>query len=238
MATTTIARYLSRYTMENLCARIFERHASRIKVKKRHVAVANLERIVEAFLTLANGKGFHKTSLRDLAEESGLSMGGLYSYFDSKETLLLMVLAEVEAAIVDILSQAPEDVTKDPRDHLRWVIEAHIRLTEVMQPWFFFVYMEAKAFPKSAKTAAIEGELVAERILADILARGISNGFFRKIDAHLASAIIKPMLQDWYVKRSKYRKRGTSVDVYIDAVSCFVICSLDCSFPEKGRPHY
>ena len=33
-------------------------------------------------------------------------------------------------------------------------------------------------------------------------------------DPQLTASIIKAMLQDWYLKRSKYRKRNLSVDQY------------------------
>ena len=43
-------------------------------------------------------------SLRDLSRASGVSMGGLYAYFDSKTTLLNMILSEVTAAVQRVLS--------------------------------------------------------------------------------------------------------------------------------------
>ena len=210
------------YTMEALCARIVDRHGERIRVRKQPLAVANLTRIVGAFLRLSNRKGFHATSLRELASESGLSMGGLYSYFDSKETLLLMVLGEVSDTLKEVLDAAPDDISRDPLAHLKWVISTHIHLTEKMQPWFVFAYMEAKSFPKSARNAAVDSELLAENVLADILARGNTSGAFSVSDPALTAALIKPLLQDWYVKRAKYRKRGTSIDHYVDTVTRMV----------------
>ncbi|MER2536006.1 MAG: TetR/AcrR family transcriptional regulator [Rhizobiaceae bacterium] len=226
---------LSRYTSEQLCARIFLRHASRIRVKKQHVAVGNLVRIVDAFLKLTTRNGFHATSLRDLAAESGLSMGGLYSYFDSKETLLVMVLEEVEEAVRELLASAPADVVADPRRNLLWLIDAHIRLTEAMQRWFVFAYMEAKSFPKTAKTAAIDSELVAERTIADILRRGVERGAFAVADIELTAAIVKPLLQDWYVKRAKYRRRGVSVGDYVSTVSALVMDGIDAGSDPGAR---
>lgn len=211
--------FLSRYSSEALCARIVERHRDRVRVQKAHLAVANLARIVAAFLRLSNRRGFHATSLRELAEASGLSMGGLYSYFDSKETLLLMILGEVASTMQEVLDSVPDAVAASPPEHLHWVIANHVRLTEVMQPWFVFAFMEAKSFPQSARNAAVESELLTERVLAGILTRGNEAGDFAVADPALTAALIKPLLQDWYVKRSKYRKRGISIAAYIAAVT-------------------
>lgn len=206
------------FSLEGLCARLVARHRDRIKVRKPHLAVANLSRIVDAFLRLSNRQGFHATSLRELAQESGLSMGGLYSYFDSKDTLLLMILGEVSTTVTEVLGVAPQEIEDDPAAHLRWLIRTHVHLTEVMQPWFVFAYMEAKSFPASARKAAVDSELVTERILGSVLERGARQGIFAIDDCNLTASLIKPLLQDWYVKRSKYRRRGTTIDQYVDAV--------------------
>lgn len=207
-----------RYTSAQLCSRMFERNAERIKVKKPHVAVPNLVKIVEAFLELAVRQGFHATSLRDLAAASGMSMGGLYAYIDSKDTLLVMVLEEVENAVAELFAMAPAEIAADPRRHLAWVIEAHIRLTEAMHRWFVFAYMEAKSFPAGARKAAVESELVAERYITAILERGVAMQVFETRDIELTATLIKPLLQDWYVKRSKYRRRKVDCTRYVAAV--------------------
>lgn len=219
MTASARGRLVTRYTSEFLCARIFERRAQQIRVKKPHVAIGNLVKIVEAFLTLSTQQGFHATSLRDLAEATSLSMGGLYSYFDSKETLLVMVLDEVDAVVRDVMAQAPDEVTADPLAHLLWVVDTHIRLTEVMQPWFVFAYMEAKSFPKAARKAAVESERLIEGIIEDILEKGNRTAQFDVHDTALLASLVKPLLQDWYIKRSKYRRRGIGIDRYIAGVT-------------------
>ena len=87
---------------------IFERHQDTINVKKRHVAVAKLVRIISAALSISNERGFRAMSLRDLAREADLSMGALYAYFDSKETLLMIILLQVRAVALRVLQIPPE----------------------------------------------------------------------------------------------------------------------------------
>ncbi len=210
------------YSLEQLCGRIFARHSDRIRVRKPQQAVANLSKVVHTFLKLTNRKGFHATSLRELSEAAELSMGGLYSYFDSKDTLLLMILGEVDTTMREVLDAVPEEVHADPRAHLRWVVDAHVRLTEVMQPWFAFVFMEAKSFPPKAREAAIEAERLVEQVLEEIIERGRAAGVFEVDDAVLTAALIKPLLQDWYVKRAKYRRRGIGIERYIAGVTAMV----------------
>ncbi|SMQ85472.1 transcriptional regulator, TetR family [Devosia lucknowensis] len=214
------------YSSEAICERILQRHRGSVSVQKQHLAVANLSRIIQATLKLSNRQGFHAMSLRELASTAGLSMGGMYSYFDNKETLLLMILDAVSSSAQDVLSGAPEGVADDPVQHLNWLVETHIQLTEIMQPWFVFVFMEAKAFPEPAKRMAIASEAATEAMFADVLRRGVGTGAFAIDDVQLTAAIIKPLLQDWYVKRAKYRKAGISVSQYAGHVNGFVHAAI------------
>ena len=204
------------------CARILERYRDSIEVRKDHIAVANLARIIEVTLKLSNKKGFHATSLRDLAKASGLSMGGLYAYFGNKTMLLSMILGEVTTAVTEVLTSPPDGIVSDPRAHLRWIIDAHVRLSEEMQPWFVFAFMEAKSFPAKERQIAVDAEAATEKIIADVLEQGVATGVFKIADVGLTASIIKPLLQDWYVKRAKYRKRGTTIDHYIETLIAFL----------------
>jgi AcrR family transcriptional regulator len=182
-------------------------------------------------LKLSNKQGFHATSLRELAKASGLSMGGLYSYFANKPMLVAMILGEVDATVSDVLGSPPDEIAGDVRARLDWIIATHIRLTEAMQPWFVFAYMEAKSFPPAERQIAVEGEANTEKMIADVLADGVDSGAFAIEEVALTASLIKPLLQDWYVKRAKYRKRGTTIDAYIAAVTAFVGKAVSAAAP-------
>lgn len=232
----TMKQFASRHDLSSgkLCTNILDRHRETIRVQKPHVAVGNLIRIVDATLALSNKQGFHATTLRDLARASELSMGALYSYFDSKETLLMMVLGEVSTAVNEVLGNPPAEVQRDPVDNLGWLIENHIYLTEAMLPWFVFAYLEAKSFPKVARDVATNSELQTEKMFADVLARGARTGSFVTDDPLLTASLIKPLLQDWYVKRSKYRRRDVSPEAFVHMVTDFVGTAIQMRQPVRA----
>ena len=61
-----------------------------------------------------------------------------------------MILGHVLYLVEAVLGATATDAG-NPRERLRLLLRSHIFLTEVMQPWFFFAYMEAKSFDKWAK---------------------------------------------------------------------------------------
>ncbi len=214
-------------SLDALCASMLDRHRDTIGVQKPEFALRKLKVIVTAALDLSNRKGFQAMSLRDLSLASGVSMGGLYAYFDSKTTLLKMILTEVTAAVKRSLSDPPAEVAADPRAHLLWLIDTHVRMTEEMLPWFTFAFMEAKNFPAEERRMATDSEELTEAYLAGAIAAGVRSGVFRADTSPLLPALIKPLLQDWYVKRAKYRRRGVKMQTYIETVQAISVAACD-----------
>lgn len=228
-AETALSRDPDRFGTEALCRAMLARHPDTIRTRKPSVAVPRLARIVTAVLEISNRKGFQAMGMRELSAAAGLSMGALYGYFDSKETLLRMILAEVAAAVDETLGAAPEAVRADPKAHLLWLIEAHVRLTEAMLPWFTFAFMEAKTFPPAERRMAVASEEHSEAWFAEVIERGIATGAFHPLTPALLPSLIKPLLQDWYVKRPKYRRRNVTLPAYVSAVQAMVMSA--CTGP-------
>ncbi len=205
-----------------LCEELFQNHGDTIRIKKAHIAVPNLEKILLAALEIGSRKGFHSTTTRDLAEASGLSMGAIYTYVDNKESLLRMILEAVSFAVEHAIAPDEDGEENNPSLRLRGLIRRHIMVTETMQRWFYFAFLEVKAFDKAARELALASELRTERLLADAIQSGIDTGIFSPADPLVMAGLIKPLLQDWYVKRWKFRQRGISKEQYIDIVTGFV----------------
>ncbi|HEX2227222.1 MAG TPA: TetR/AcrR family transcriptional regulator [Candidatus Binatia bacterium] len=70
-------------------------------------------------------KGFHRTSVRDIARATQMSLAGLYYYFTTKEELLYLIQ---ERCFVTLLERW-EDGAKpelDPRSRIRVFVENHL----------------------------------------------------------------------------------------------------------------
>jgi AcrR family transcriptional regulator len=206
---------------QDICREIFARNRKTIRVKKEGTVVKNLERIFSATLKISNQKGFQAMSMRDLSQETHLSIGAMYSYFASKEELLAMLQHQRRAITGRILKERIGRQST-PAAKLRTAILTHLYLSEAMQPWFYFSYMEAKNLSKKEQDLAIASELYTERIFSEILKQGQDEGCFFHRDLQLTASLIKALVQDWYLKRPKYAKRNISVDQYGQFVLEFV----------------
>lgn len=223
----------------DICREVYRDNRKSIRVKKENTVVKNLERIFSATLRISNKKGFQAMSMRDLSRETNLSMGALYSYFSGKEELLEMLQNQRRTITRRILEECIAQESK-PAEKLRAAILTHLHLSEAMQPWFYFSYMEAKNLSKKEQDLAVASELYTEELITNILKQGQRRGDFMLRDPQLTASVIKAMLQDWYLKRSKYARRKIPVDHYAQFVLQFVeafICSRepDSSYPQNAK---
>ncbi len=208
-------------SLEDICLEIFNDDTSTIKIKNPKIGVKKLVKIIEAALKLSNEKGFHAMSLRELCQESGMSMGGLYAYIESKDDLPRIIHDQGRRILGKVMSENLEDI-RDPAQRLEMAIRIHLYLSERMLPWFYFAYMETRFFSTDVKQMSMSNELYTEKIFEKIVEDGCKSGIFAQVEPVFTASIIKAMLQDWYLKHWKYKNRKVSVDDYADFVISWV----------------
>src|SRR5271167_2672122 len=70
-------------------------------------------------------KGYEGASMRDLSRATGMSLAGLYYYFESKERLLFLIQKHTFSTILEKLKARLENVT-DPEERIRIFILNHL----------------------------------------------------------------------------------------------------------------
>ena len=113
--------------------------------------------------------GYHRTSMRDLARETGVSLSGLYYYVRSKEELLFLIQERNFTAVLDGMRERLDGVT-DPIERLTRFVDNHLD---------YFASHMAEMKVLSHEAGALEGDFLARvndikreytRALMDILA--------------------------------------------------------------------
>lgn len=213
--TTFRKEYAARATA--ISQQVYLANQETMRIKKEKTAVDNLDKILAAVFTISSKKGFHAMTMRDLSQKSGISLGALYPYFESKDQLLAIILEQGRTMICDTLEMFSRELAH-PLERLRVTIKTHIFLSELLRPWFYFAFMEARNL-KTAEFEAVKAlEEHTRKILCDILEQGEAAGVFRPGDHSLTASMIKALQQDWYLKRWKYTAQQTTVDQYADQV--------------------
>jgi len=139
--------------------------------------------IIRAALEAGREKGYHATTLDDIAGRLGIRKAALYHYFPDKDAILLAChresLSELERIAGD--SRAVEG----PARRLSFLIREHVRImTETLEgsPLAF----EVTVLPAAARAEVIRGRDRFEGVLRGVVAEGIEGGEFRAVDPKVA----------------------------------------------------
>jgi AcrR family transcriptional regulator len=104
-------------------------------------------------------KGYEGASMRELSRESGMSLAGLYYYFESKERLLYLIQKHTFTTIVQRLKARLQDVA-DPEERIRILILNHLEYFLANQAAMKVLSHEAEVLKNgfASEVAAIKRE--------------------------------------------------------------------------------
>lgn len=139
--------------------------------------------ILHAALRTFRAKGYHGTTLDDIADQLGVRKTALYHYFPDKEAILYACHRESLAELSRILKgaraldSAPEQLAYVIREHVRVMID-----TLEGSPLAF----EVTALSAERQRGVIAARDRYERALRKMIEDGIAAGEFRAVDAKIA----------------------------------------------------
>ncbi|HEX5569879.1 MAG TPA: TetR family transcriptional regulator [Ktedonobacterales bacterium] len=149
--------------------------------------------ILRAASELFAERGYHATSLEDIAARVGIAKGTIYLHFDSKDDLVLALLKQGFGMYVKALEDALESAAT-PREKLRAVIE-HFTSTAANQGYLTFAAMMRNPTIFSRMAELREGMSQQwerpRKLLAEAIDEGKAAGEF---DPQLPTALIATLL--------------------------------------------
>lgn len=165
--------------------------------KFRRRADARPDEVLDGALELFVEKGFAQTRVEDIAARAGLSKGAVYLYFPSKEAILEGLVKRAVVPIADNALGVLENYAGDPR----LVMGTALKLVagRLSDPKVAAIprllIREMVHFPEFAQ---MYREAVLDRVLPVIerlIARGISEGYFRPVDPALTiRSLVGPLV--------------------------------------------
>ena len=114
-----------------------------------------LAKILEDATAVFYEKGYEGASMRDLSRLSGMSLAGLYYYFESKEKLLYLIQKHYFTSVMERLRKNLEN-SADAEERVRTFILNHLE---------YFL-----AYPKAMKVLSHEDDVLKNELGAEIAA--------------------------------------------------------------------
>jgi len=145
--------------------------------------------ILSAAVDLFSQRGYHGTSMRDIADQVGIRPGALYNHFLSKQDILVYV---IDTQLTDLYNGVIERLreTRDPVEELRKAIKYHVLLHGTHSAEMLIADNEIPALSPNHRRLIIGKRKRYERLFQDILQRCKEEGRFRPFDVQIVSYAI------------------------------------------------
>ena len=180
-------------------------------VKNKKLVKKRREQIVRAAIELFARKGYHETTLRDLAEESEISYGNIYDYVGSKDDILFLIHQYLCDIIFEELDIAVEGVV-DPLEKLRRMVRAEFNLMDNWANAILLLYQEGRVLKGEFLKSFLSKEHQHVQFFERTITECIQDGQLRECNSRLAANLVKCMVDCWVLKRWDLRGHATRME--------------------------
>src|SRR2546425_8921197 len=145
------------------------------------------EEVYRAALRLFREKGYHATSMQDIAAAVGLYKGSLYHYIGGKEDLLVQVFERAMGALLTDVERIVADTSLGPSTQLRLIVQAHVAcVAENLDALTVYLHeFRALAGESLAKVRAQRDRYA--HLVAETVGRGVRLGEFETADVTITT---------------------------------------------------
>lgn len=152
--------------------------------------------ILDAFARIVERHGVNRTTMRDIAQEVGCSVGTIYNEFENKEALIDGLFERTQEEVDRLLKNLSVFCQASPEMRLRRFIIGYVRainirmrqdraFTELLKEAHHFRYIGKKTMD-FGKT--VRGKVIG--ILVDILTLGVREGTFQVHNIPLTARLV------------------------------------------------
>ena len=152
--------------------------------------------LTRAAYKVVGEKGYSDFTIKDIAEEAGLSTGLVHYYFKNKEELLFVLLKEMNSNLKGQLNKSLK-VLAEPQEKLMAFCDEAFDLLNKEKAYFnviidFWAQINRNERIRQANVKLFQS--YREEIVA-ILKEGVTKGVFMVTDVHLISVVIISLIQ-------------------------------------------
>ena len=180
-------------------------------VKNKDLVERRRRQIILAAIKLFSKKGFHKTTLKELAEEAGLSHGNVYDYVGSKEDIFFLIHDFLAGSAMEILNRSLEDI-QDPVEKFRRMVRGEFNLMDQWADALLLIYQESHILKGDFLRRLLEKERAHLQKFEIVIEECIAQGRLRSCNVRLMANLIKSMIDAWTIKRWDLRAHASQLE--------------------------
>jgi AcrR family transcriptional regulator len=194
------------------------------QIKNKELVKQRRRQIVDAAVRLFIRHGYHKTTTRALAKETGLSIGSLYEYVSSKDDVLYLVCIAIHSAVEEGIQEALAR-SSHGREALAEIIREYFHVCNRMSDHVLLMYQVTHFLPLKWQEKVLETEIRITNLIVEAIRELNEKGVFERLDEDTVDLLghnISVLGHTWAFRRWYFAKRFT-LEQYIKYQTAFIM---------------
>ncbi|MBU1208347.1 MAG: TetR/AcrR family transcriptional regulator [Pseudomonadota bacterium] len=207
--------------MSNLKNRHIKSKSVVSRIKNEALIDRRRKQIVQGAVKVFSEKGFHKATVREIAEASGITLGTMYNYVRTKEDILFICYEYMTTILSEGLKEAICGL-EDPREELRAILRRNMDIIYAHQDVVMFLYQESGAYDQEAIRSVLSQEMKYIELFEEVLRRCFQGKKINEFRLRLAADILSYMPVILVLRRWSLNRRFESMEEVKEGILDFL----------------
>jgi AcrR family transcriptional regulator len=175
------------------------------------------EEITRAARDLFSRKGYHGTSMPDIARAAGISTGLIYYIFPSKEDILLALCEEIAALHLGLFQQASD--IADPLERFDFIVRELYTSLDRGSKLLIIMYRDSSTLPRETRQRILDMIKNLDNRFLELIAEGQRAGVFASDipEPRLLAANVLGLGHLWGLHKTWHFAPEIDLEIYISA---------------------
>ncbi len=201
-------------------------------MSSRTIRDTRRKEIISAARDLFSRKGFHGTSMPDIAQAVGISTGLIYYIFSNKEDILLACCEEVATLHLDLFTQAAH--IDNPLERFDYIVRELYRSLDEGSKRLIIMYRDSSTLPRETRRRMLDMIKNLDHHFLMLFEEGQRAGVFRQDipEPRVLAANVLGLGHLWSLHKTWHFEPEIDLESYINAQLAYFHAQL---LPEKGN---
>ncbi len=155
-------------------------------IKDQELVTQRRGEIIDVATRLFLERGFHKTSIRDIARACPFNLASLYMYVASKEDILFLVAQQLIEEKAKAMAGV-EISEEDPAGSFRTAFQSYCRIVHRYRPHIRLLYRELDVLSPARREIVMASLSTVTGVFERIVRTGIAKGVFGEMNPKLVA---------------------------------------------------
>lgn len=207
-------------------------------VKDQELVAQRRGEIIDVATRLFLDRGFHKTSIRDIARACPFNLASLYMYVSSKEDILFLVAQQLIEEKARAMAEV-EVLEGDPAESFRMALRSYCRIVHNYRPHIRLLYRELDVLTPERREIVMASLSTVTDVFEKIVRKGIEKGVFGDLNPKLVALNALFMSHLWSMHARALRPIALDINEFFDMQSRLMLQGLlarDRATAQRAKP--